>query len=205
MFSSILSGVKKSAPVDLLPDAVPHDESDDTEDEPPREIEVPKKVKKIIVKKIKAKVAKTPSLPVAEVAEANPLLDELTPTPNDASDTAIYVPQPDVADVTGAKTKPGGKGGKGKGLSGNGAKRHKKITRASIEGISKPEIRRLARRGGVKRIGGEVYVDVREALKAFLVRTIGDSITYCEHARRRTLTAKDVVYALKRQGTTLYM
>ena len=29
-------------------------------------------------------------------------------------------------------------------------------------------------------------------------------VTYCEHAKRKTVTAMDVVYALKRQGRTLY-
>ena len=48
-----------------------------------------------------------------------------------------------------------GKGGKGVGGKGKvGTKRitSKKSTKASIEGITKPAIRRLARRGGVKRI-----------------------------------------------------
>jgi histone H4 len=29
-------------------------------------------------------------------------------------------------------------------------------------------------------------------------------VTYTEHARRKTVTALDVVYPLNRQGTTLY-
>jgi len=33
---------------------------------------------------------------------------------------------------------------------------------------------------------------------------IRDAVTYTEHARRKTVTAFDVVYALKRQGRTLY-
>ena len=41
----------------------------------------------------------------------------------------------------------GGKGGKG--LGKGGAKRHRKILRDNIQGITKPAIRRLARRGGV--------------------------------------------------------
>ena len=45
-----------------------------------------------------------------------------------------------------------GKGGKG--LGRGGAKRHHKIIRDNIQGISKPSIRRLAHRGGVKRISG---------------------------------------------------
>jgi histone H3/H4 len=33
---------------------------------------------------------------------------------------------------------------------------------------------------------------------------IRDSVTYTEHSKRKTVTALDVVYALKRQGRTLY-
>jgi hypothetical protein len=52
--------------------------------------------------------------------------------------------------VANANHLPGGKGGKG--LGKGGAKRHRKILRDNIQGITKPAIRRLARRGGVKRI-----------------------------------------------------
>ena len=34
---------------------------------------------------------------------------------------------------------------------------------------------------------------------------IRDSVTYTEHAKRKTVTSLDVVYALKRQGRTLYV
>ena len=68
----------------------------------------------------------------------------------------------------------------------------------------KPAIRRLARRGGVKRISGLIYEETRGVLKVFLENVIRDSVTYTEHARRKTVTALDVVYALKRQGKTLY-
>lgn len=71
-------------------------------------------------------------------------------------------------------------------------------------GISKPAIRRLARRGGCKRISGLMYEETRGVLKFFLERVLRDSIVYMEHARRKTLTATDVVYALKNQGKTLY-
>ena len=68
----------------------------------------------------------------------------------------------------------------------------------------KPAIRRLARRGGVKRISGLIYEETRGVLKVFLENVIRDAVTYTEHARRKTVTALDVVYALKRQGKTLY-
>ncbi|PNH11550.1 Histone H4 [Tetrabaena socialis] len=73
-----------------------------------------------------------------------------------------------------------GKGGKGLG------KRHRKVLPDNIQGVTKPAIRRLARRGGVKRISGLIYEETRR------------------HACRMTVTAVDVAYALKRQGHTLY-
>ncbi|KAF7595351.1 Histone H4 [Aspergillus hancockii] len=95
-----------------------------------------------------------------------------------------------------------GKGGKG--LGKGGAKRHRKILRDNIQGITKPAIRRLARRGGVKRISAMIYEETRGVLKSFLESVIRDAVTYTEHAKRKTVTSLDVVYALKRQGRTLY-
>ncbi|XP_037416861.1 histone H3.2 isoform X2 [Triticum urartu] len=97
-----------------------------------------------------------------------------------------------------------GRGKGGKGLGKGGAKRHRKVLRDNIQGITKPAIRRLARRGGVKRISGLIYEETRGVLKIFLENVIRDAVTYTEHARRKTVTAMDVVYALKRQGRTLY-
>jgi hypothetical protein len=54
------------------------------------------------------------------------------------------------------------------GLGKGGAKRHRKILRDNIQGITKPAIRRLARRGGVKRISGLIYEETRGVLKIFL-------------------------------------
>ncbi|KAK3672181.1 Histone H4 [Recurvomyces mirabilis] len=81
-----------------------------------------------------------------------------------------------------------GRGKGGKGLGKGGAKRHRKILRDNIQGITKPAIRRLARRGGVKRISAMIYEETRGVLKTFLEGVIRDA----------------VVYALKRQGRTLY-
>ena len=97
-----------------------------------------------------------------------------------------------------------GRGKGGKGLGKGGAKRHRKVLRDNIQGITKPAIRRLARRGGVKRISGLIYEECRGVLKSFLEAVVRDAVTYTEHARRKTVTALDVVYALKRQGRTLY-
>ena len=97
-----------------------------------------------------------------------------------------------------------GRGKGGKGLGKGGAKRHRKILKDNIQGVTKPAIRRLARRGGVKRISGLVYEETRGVLKAFMENVIGDAVTYTEHAKRKTVSVTDMVYALKRQGKTLY-
>ncbi|RMX40348.1 hypothetical protein pdam_00022740, partial [Pocillopora damicornis] len=85
-----------------------------------------------------------------------------------------------------------GRGKGGKGLGKGGAKRHRKILRDNIQGITKPAIRRLARRGGVKRISGLIYEETRGVLKVFLENVIRDAVTYTEHAKRKTVTAMDV-------------
>jgi histone H4 len=101
--------------------------------------------------------------------------------------------------------KTGGKSGKGgKGFGKVGAKRFRKSTKEVILGITKPAIRRLARRGGVKRISSLIYDESRNVLRSFLENVVRDAVTYTEHARRKTVTAMDVVYALKRQGRSLY-
>lgn len=89
--------------------------------------------------------------------------------------------------------------------SGGKPKRHRKVLRDNIQAITKGVIRRLARRGGVKRFSLGVYEETRGNLKVFLENIIRDAVTYTEHARRKTVTACDVVYALKRNGKTIYI
>ena len=86
-----------------------------------------------------------------------------------------------------------GRGKGGKGLGKGGAKRHRKVLRDNIQGITKPAIRRLARRGGVKRISGLIYEETRGVLKVqtsqlSLVRVTSRNYTavstavLCDHA-----------------------
>ncbi|KIK38956.1 hypothetical protein CY34DRAFT_90120, partial [Suillus luteus UH-Slu-Lm8-n1] len=65
-------------------------------------------------------------------------------------------------------------------------------------------IRCLTRRSGVKRISGLIYEETRGVLVIFLENVIRDSVTYTEHAKRKMVTALDVVYVLKRSGGILY-
>ena len=98
-----------------------------------------------------------------------------------------------------------GKGkGKGKGSFTRVTQRRQKNMKDVVLGITKPSLRRLARRGGVKRISEGIYADAREILKEFLNAVIKDSVVYSEHAKRKTVSVLDVLFALKRQGKSLY-
>eukprot|EP00966_Prymnesium_polylepis_P325183 7381170-Prymnesium_polylepis.1 len=116
----------------------------------------------------------------------------------------VYRPTPAVAVSRPRPSQDGFAFTDGNGRGKGGAKRHRKVLRDNIQGITKPAIRRLARRGGVKRTSGLIYEEVRGVLKVFLENVVRDAVTYTEHARRKTVQAMDVVYALKRQGRTLY-
>jgi len=96
-----------------------------------------------------------------------------------------------------------GKGGQGLGKGGQKVRRRWHL-RDNLQGITKPAIRRLARRGGVKRISGLIYEETRGVLKTFLQNVIKDAVVYVEHRRCKTVLATDVLLALKRQGRTLY-
>ena len=105
-----------------------------------------------------------------------------------------------------------GRGKSFKGLGKGVAKRHRKKGKEAWEGITKPAIRRIARRAGVKRISGLVYDEIRRSnyqgvLQLWLDQAIKNAITYTEHARRKTLTKVDVVYGLRRMkpAMELYM
>ncbi|XP_069072088.1 uncharacterized protein [Pleurodeles waltl] len=80
----------------------------------------------------------------------------------------------------------------GKGLGKKGAKRHRKVLWDNIQGIPKPAIRRLARRGRIKCISGLIHEETRSVLKVFLENVIWNAVTYTEHPKRT------------RQGCTLY-
>jgi histone H4 len=84
------------------------------------------------------------------------------------------------------------------------ARDRRRVLRDNIQGVTKQAIRRLARRGGVKRISGLIYEETRGVLKTFLKNILKDAICYTEHAKRKTVTCMDVVYALRRQGRTIY-
>ncbi|KAK3906617.1 histone-fold-containing protein [Staphylotrichum tortipilum] len=92
----------------------------------------------------------------------------------------------------------------GKTVMKTGAKRHRSIIKDCIRGITKPAIRRMARRGGVKRISAGIYDEARVALKMFLTTVIGDVVKYTEYRNAKTVTTNDVIFALRRIGRPIY-
>lgn len=95
-------------------------------------------------------------------------------------------------------------GGKGLSKSLGHAKRHRIPGKDVISGITTPAIKRLMRKGGIKRVSSTCFPVVRAELRSFLERVVEAAAVYTEHAKRKTMTAMDVVYALKRRGQTLY-
>ncbi|KAJ1360393.1 ATP phosphoribosyltransferase (ATP-PRTase) (ATP-PRT) [Parelaphostrongylus tenuis] len=71
-----------------------------------------------------------------------------------------------------------GKADKGPGKGGT--KHHRMVLMDNTHGIAKSAIRRLARRGDVKRISGLIFEETRGVLMMFLENVIRDAVTYCE-------------------------
>ena len=86
----------------------------------------------------------------------------------------------------------------------DGGKRHRREFKDEIAGITKGALRRLARRGGVKRISSGIYEEARVYLRAWLERVVSHACYYMQHCRRNTVRVQDVVMALKKNGRTLY-
>ncbi|PHH88526.1 hypothetical protein CDD83_7433 [Cordyceps sp. RAO-2017] len=95
-------------------------------------------------------------------------------------------------------------GGKVAGKTILKSARHRKILRDTVQGITKPDIRRLARRGGVKRISGGIYPEVRLALKERLESILRMCVIFVEHRNAKTISTQDVIYSLRKIGRPIY-
>ncbi|KAF2201244.1 histone-fold-containing protein [Delitschia confertaspora ATCC 74209] len=104
---------------------------------------------------------------------------------------------------TGSGSKGLGKG-KGQGLGGGFLKRHRKVVRDNIQGVTKNDIRRLARRGGVKRISAQIYEETRIVLKLRLEQILREVCAIVEYSGRKTVSVRDIVFVLHRLGTPIY-
>lgn len=89
-----------------------------------------------------------------------------------------------------------------KGIRKGGLRRMRKTFANNT--ISRSATRKLARRGGIKRICKSMTEETQFVLRSWLQKVLGDAIAYTDHAHRKTVTKLDVLYALKHNGRTLY-
>jgi histone H3/H4 len=61
--------------------------------------------------------------------------------------------------------------------------------------------RRLARRGGIKRISAMIYDDIRAVLKKRLELLLAQIVALVEHTGRKTVSVTDVIYTLNQVRT----
>ncbi|KAI5362867.1 Putative histone H4, histone-fold [Septoria linicola] len=132
------------------------------------------------------------------------------PTPSSSNAHRTPASSRPAAYSTGGKQGYGGKtsgsttGSRGLGLGGKGLKRHRKILSDNIQGVTKGDIRRLARRGGVKRIAGTIYQETRSVLRKRLEVLLQDICAVVECSGRKTVCVTDVVFVLNRHGRPIY-
>ena len=82
----------------------------------------------------------------------------------------------------------------------HGLKRHRKVIRDSMQGITKPAIKRLAQRAGVKRISGLVYQDMRGVMKTYLTHILRESEIVMSNRGVKTLMVQDLRTGLANMG-----
>ncbi|KAL2221827.1 histone H4.2 [Thermoascus aurantiacus ATCC 26904] len=90
-----------------------------------------------------------------------------------------------------------------------GSRRHRKLLRNNIQGITRPAIRRLARRGGVVRIERHIYNEVRVVIRERITEILRQLVIVMDSATtpsrsRKTVTTRDIVYVLKRSQPARY-
>ncbi|CZT25680.1 related to Histone H4.2 [Ramularia collo-cygni] len=125
--------------------------------------------------------------------------------PHQSSSSSTPAPTPRVGGGLGkGKSNPIPRPSGGKGLGHKTLRRHRKIIRDNILGVTKGDIRRLARRGGVKRISGGIYGDIRTVLRQRLEVLLKDITAVVEVSGRKTVCCSDVVFVLNRLGTPIY-
>lgn len=76
--------------------------------------------------------------------------------------------------------------------------------KGSSRGITKPSLKRVARRAGVKHITAQVLKDLPIVIREFVAKNVGNAALYTQHSRRHTISCLDVTTALKHLGRPIY-
>ena len=84
------------------------------------------------------------------------------------------------------------------------SKRHMKSNKDPRAGITKPAVRRLARRSGIKRIAGDMYKDVRKHAFDYVSEIVRKADAIMTGKKVKTCTNCIVSHVLNMSGNTIY-
>jgi histone H2A len=84
------------------------------------------------------------------------------------------------------------------------ARRHRRVLRDNIQGITKHHINRLAARSGCVKVSQLIYEEIRGVTKVFLESILSDTIRFAEHERSVIISPEHVLSAAERQGRTFW-
>lgn len=79
----------------------------------------------------------------------------------------------------------------------------KRKSKATIEGLKNPQIKRLAYRAGAQRIDGGIYDMARTIINTRADVLLGKSLVFTLHAKRKTVSVGDLQGALESEGLYL--
>ena len=77
-------------------------------------------------------------------------------------------------------------------LGPGGQKKVRKVLRDNIRGVTRPALKRLLHRAGVKLSSNLVFEEARNLLKAYMNHSVADIVTIANYARRKTVKPSDV-------------
>lgn len=92
----------------------------------------------------------------------------------------------------------------GRGRKGKSHKGKPRMFRDNQVELSKMTIRRLARRGGIKRLAAQIYEEIERVVHSFLLKIVFDATQISNYTRRGYVATEDVLQALKQNGQKLY-
>jgi histone H3/H4 len=81
----------------------------------------------------------------------------------------------------------------------------KNIHRRVSHKIGRSDVRRLARRGGTKRMQEGITDEINTQLREYLHNLLRDTTALVEMRRKKTVSMQDVLYVLQRQGHPMYL
>lgn len=84
----------------------------------------------------------------------------------------------------------------GKAAKGKVSRRAKEQQRA-IDGLTRPAIKRLAKKGGVKRMKADVFLDTRDACSQFVSTVLDNAVVLAEFENKSSITSNHLIRALQ--------